>query len=675
MLLACGAALAAAGHWINAKPDRSLPPDWLWPAIGWPLRALLGDTVPSALPAAMMAIVMAALLIAAGIGWPAAPGALPQPALAAPARLPHLTPRRGLALLVALGGLLALGWSGPLRGVAIWAAGLALGGAAAWHLDRQRGTPLRNPLRAWEWALVAALVGGHLLWMSRDLADWHWAGTPDEGHFFGVARDIATGQNWRFALSEKGVFGYHPMLSSYYQAAFMWWRGPDAFGWRLSSAAALSLALGFVYLLGRELANRRTGLIAAALLGTAQLAVTFAHFGYNNAQVYPAVTACLAAAAWAVTCRSATGFYLAGALAGLGWFTYQPARLSLLLVLLLLWSMRQLAVRRGDRLPVMALLAGWALAALPLLLRPWRLVSNMLEQTMLHAQGAGPAGVADWLAAGLGVGLRIAQHWALSVLHVVWSRSSHFLEPPVVDPLTATLALVGLWLSLGALRQRGRAGFLFPAYVLSALCVGALSYYDYPPLTRLLFLAPFTALLAGLALDRLLSATLGAAPRLAALAAAALVGSAAWWNASAIHDRVYVQHHGYGDGTTSELIRFAQRLPAQWRVVYVQRSDTFMMDADTIMGQFHFGGRFTYARPFGPRAELALAQATPPTVVLYELINASDIALFESLVAARFPGVSWRETAPGKPWSLRYAMVPAGWPMGNETPAFPFEGQ
>src|SRR3989338_5308094 len=96
--------------------------------------------------------------------------------------------------------------------------------------------------------------------------------------------------------------------------------GVNVFGWRMSSVVALVVSLPFLYLLGREVWSYRAGMIAAVLLGSAQLAVGFSHLGYNNNQVYPVMFGSLGILAWSIRRRSLAGHYLAGTISGLGFY-------------------------------------------------------------------------------------------------------------------------------------------------------------------------------------------------------------------------------------------------------------------------------------------------------------------------------------------------------------------
>jgi 4-amino-4-deoxy-L-arabinose transferase-like glycosyltransferase len=628
--------------------------DQVFGAFGGSIAAPVADLFPRGVALGLGLLLLGALLMARAIGFPPAPcfqSALPHD--------PHPRPlggtRIGLcaaAALLAVASAFAVTQTSPGAGTLIlWLAAPVPAFLCALLVDRSRRTGFGNPFSGVEWACLAVLVGLDVVVVAHDLIDWHWAGVPDESFFFEFAKAISEGRVQPFPLSENGVFGYHPVLSSYYQVLFMKLFGGDIFGWRLSSAAALAGSLPFTYLLMRELWNRRAGLIAAVLFGTAQLAIGYAHLGYNNAQVYLPVLASLGILSWSIGRRSLAGHFLAGGITGLGFYTFYPARLAPLLVLLLLWSF---GVLRRARAEICALLGGMLLAMFPAFAHPGEMTAHMLGQTSFGVGGTDWSGL--WQGAVLS---KVMQHWVLSVLYAQWSKCGwNFGWVPVVDPVVAAAGAVGLWLALVAVRHRSRARFLLPAYLGVALVVGALSAYDCPPLTRMLTLAPFTAMVAAIALDRFMENTAALTqPRVGWFLGIGLVVAAVVWNLAALHRSMYREHHGYGDGTTGELIKIALQLPTDCWVVYIQNGENDMYSVDQILDEYRLGERSTYIRPFGPRVEDTLASQTPPFAVIYDLRREEERRAVEAALARRFPSAGWVDSAPGEPWNLRASSI------------------
>jgi hypothetical protein len=543
--------------------------------------------------------------------------------------------------------------------VATWVASMLCGvGAFAW-IDRARGMKVDLRFDRWtEVAVVVLLTLVSFVVVAHDLTHWRWSGTPDETHFFGVAKGIATGTAERFLLSERGVFEVHPTLSSVYQSLFMMVFGVSDFSWRLSSAAALVIAVPLLYLLARRLWNERVAVVAALLFGTTPAAVGFGHLGYNNTQIYPVVVGSLLLVAWAHRHGSVVGLYLAGCLSGLGFYTFYPARLTLLLVLVLGLCFGALPVFRRDRMPTFALFAGLLLALVPVAAHPLETLGRMFQFTSFTGGGALRAADFDsvWQLISAVAPLELLNQSFLSLIYSVYFIGPHHFQwPPVVDPVSGPLTLVGLWLCIGGVR-RGNARFLAVAFIVSAVLIGGTSHYFRPPLTRLLFLSPFAALLAAVALDRLSATVCNAtrSPRLAAALGGVLTTLAVVLAIASLQYNVRYRYHGYGDGTTAELVRLAQSLPEDLHVVYVQRPDTSMWSVDGIFDSFGMRERLSYFQGLSDKAIQALESRPPPFVVVLSLAEAQEIGTVEEILRRRFPHGQWQSSDAGEAWSLRY---------------------
>jgi len=482
-------------------------------------------------------------------------------------------------------------------------------------------------------ALLVALSFGLSL---HDLTHWRWSGTPDEAHFFNAAKTIATGALEPFLFSEHGVFDIHPILSSEYQALFMRVFGPTAFGWRLSSAAAVALAVACLYLLARRLWGAGAAIAAALLFATTPLVVGFAHLGYNNTQVYPIVIGSLALVAGGARLER---LYLAGFVAGLGFYTFYPARLAPLLGLLLGFFLGVFAIRGDGRRRALAFVCGCVLSIAPAVM----LLPESLDKVSALTNLGGDPSV-------------IAAHWLKAVLYPVYFENPHHFQwTPIVDPISGPLCLLGLILCMA----NGRSGadrFLASAYLLSALLVGATSHHERPPLTRLLFLSPFAAMLAAVALQRVTGVVdrrVGRSP--ARAGAALLVAFAALWGVLELQYNVRYRYHGCGDGTTTEAVRIASTMPPNAKIVYLQRSGSTMLMVDSVFDQYGMAERLIYGQGFDDEAKRALEEIEPPYIVINALEDGEGRKAIEAIVERRFPGRGWEESAPGQPWNLRYS--------------------
>jgi len=562
--------------------------------------------------------------------------------------------------------------------VGVWVATCLCGCIAMLMADKARQTRIGNPLSGWEGTVILLLMVADTWLVAHDLTHWGWAGIPDESNFFQVAKSIATNHSQRFLLSEHGVFEYHPVLSSFYQSVFMKVLGVNVFAWRLSSVFALAVSLPFLYVLMRELWSRAAGWAAVVFFGSTQLAVGFAHLGYNNVQVYPVVLGALALFAWAKRRGSVLGYYLAGCVAGLGFYTFQPAMLAPLLVVLLGVALGALPLRAGDRFLTLGFALGVVFVILPACTHFPDTIAHIVQQTAIAPQGSEVHvsqlgnSVGSYLGSGANA-FRVLEHWIWSLVYPFWfNRPHHFQTNPIVDPVCSGLAAVGWCICILTMRRRRSARFLLAVYVLSALLVGATSQHDRPPLTRLLFLSPFAAMLAAVGVDQFVRGVDVTSRRSKAAWALgiSLVTASAVWSITQLHVAVHHTFHGYGDGTTSEILRIARTLPADTHLVYVQQEPTGMPCVDMILEEYGLQERFTYlhsAKPDESGIVEALSQLSPPFIVFTNLVRPEELATVEHTIAAHFPDARWYDSAPQQPSSVRYAYIAQATDLAPDT--------
>ena len=232
---------------------------------------------------------------------------------------------------------------------------------------RERGVSINSRPRldrtdvAWMLLLFALGIGVGT-YLLRDLPNWVAA---DEGRFWGIASSIATGK-FRPSIFDFGVYSF-PIASSYFQAGAMRLAGMNLWGWRFASVLAACLSIFPLYLLGRELFDRRVAIAACVLMIFNPYFLAFARLGYNNSQaIFPVV---LAMYFFALGLRRGSYFYLwlGGLAAGLGYYTYFAAWLGLVVIIvvtLALLILLHVPFRRT--LPLLLVsIAGWGVIALP----------------------------------------------------------------------------------------------------------------------------------------------------------------------------------------------------------------------------------------------------------------------------------------------------------------------
>ncbi|NOH03471.1 MAG: hypothetical protein HND47_16675 [Chloroflexi bacterium] len=274
--------------------------------------------------------------------------------------LPWLAASLGIYALVAVqlarhrySGGLVLGWLVSLLIITI----------LFWRNEHKPDGTIQRTDAAWMAVLfaLAVVVASYLL---NDLpAGW----IADELPFWKLARDIALGLK-EPPLFDVGVFTF-PAASSYLQAWIMRWAGVDFWGWRFASVLPAAGTVIPLYLLTRELFDRRAAIAAGMMMSVNPYFLSFARLGYNNSQVLFPVTLCLYLLTIGIRRNNRFYLWLAGLTAGLGFYTYFAAWLGLVvLVMVFICLIAPSRNKRGKLILPGIVLAGALLALLPRIL-------------------------------------------------------------------------------------------------------------------------------------------------------------------------------------------------------------------------------------------------------------------------------------------------------------------
>ncbi|MCC6499857.1 MAG: glycosyltransferase family 39 protein [Anaerolineales bacterium] len=219
----------------------------------------------------------------------------------------------------------------------LWLGCLAILSALLWKVDRKNGINLDFNIAhrdgIWLFALLAFAFAAGCIFLNDLPAGW----LPDEGPFWDTARQIALGKD-KPSFFDFGVFTF-PVASSMVQAWIMRWAGIDMWGWRFASVVPAALTVVPLYLLARDLFDRRVAVAASVFMIANPYFLSFARFGYNNSQSLLPVTACLYFLALGLKKDSRFYFWLAGLIAGFGFYTYFAAWLGLTVMVVTLLAL------------------------------------------------------------------------------------------------------------------------------------------------------------------------------------------------------------------------------------------------------------------------------------------------------------------------------------------------
>ena len=397
-----------------------------------------------------------------------------------------------LAGAVALGILLALLAAGSIWGwtLVLWA--LALAAFAVPFMPRISGAGARLLAavreRYVDLVIVLALTGLFAGLNIHNLQDWYYSAIGDEFLFFEHARHITeTGITSPF--SQEGVYNKHPMMSSIFQAAVMSVFGADYLGWTLSEVINAAVTIPGIYLLGHLFGGRKAAVVSASLFAFSHLIFAFSHTGYNNLSAIPVAVWSLALFVHGRRSGNPLLLYAAGLIAGLGFYTHYSGRA--IMPVILLFALADGSPRRLLSLWPLAL--GFVLCVLPtFVLEQEQVLTRMFGQVV-----GGYSEVVTGSAAE-----RILNNIEINLPAFNYNSTVHsYVYGPLMDPVSAVLAVLGIGFSLGNIRMASYR-LLLVWFVVAVVITGILSPYPHVAITRLSFALPPLALMAGMLASR-----------------------------------------------------------------------------------------------------------------------------------------------------------------------------
>ncbi len=197
------------------------------------------------------------------------------------------------------------------------------------------------------------------------LQDVPFTMVPDEGNFWETARAVALG-DIHPAIFDSGVYTF-PIASSTLQGWLLRIFGVNFWAWRFSSVIAGMFTVIPLYLLAKEWFGRHAAVAACIMMMSNPYFISFSRMGYNNSQSLFPVTLCIYF--FATGARKGSIFYLwlAGIVAGVGFYTYFSAWLGLITLcfgVLYLLVIKEMQWRRAI-LTLGVILLAWAVVFTP----------------------------------------------------------------------------------------------------------------------------------------------------------------------------------------------------------------------------------------------------------------------------------------------------------------------
>lgn len=388
----------------------------------------------------------------------------------------------GMALLLFGAGALVAG--NPLTTL------VTLPGLALLWLAMQRSRRPGVDLRLLDLTLSSGFAILFLVLAMSRATSWRITFVGDEWSFYLFAQHLMERSDIADILFDThDSDGYHTVLASALQAWTMQATRNDVVGWRLSSVLPTAYAIPAVYFFALHMAGRTVAWLSSALLAGAHALIMFSLIPYNNVFALLALCLALAATVWALPSASVLRFVLIGVILGTGFLLHSLALLvtlpvGILLVVLTLPNWRRMLWTFAT------VCIGMTVAAAPLLLdfAHWQ---ALLKATPVQSEVAAHTGVAAQITRNIVAG-------AFSFLTDPSYRNSHFVVGGRTDPLTATLLMMGVAATLGAIGASRFARGWLAAAVTTVIAVSAVQQYGYVAITRSFIFLPVFALFAGL---------------------------------------------------------------------------------------------------------------------------------------------------------------------------------
>ncbi|MBN1681356.1 MAG: glycosyltransferase family 39 protein [Anaerolineae bacterium] len=359
---------------------------------------------------------------------------------------------------------------------------------------------------------VALLFGitliGMALYTFRMLA-WQYAFIGDEYAFFDLAKSLLNRPDLPSPLEAAGVYGVHPVFSSYLHAFSMKLFGADVYGWRISEIFMVFLAVPPLYTLVRTISTGRAALVAVVVYTSSHHLLGLSKVGYNNLQALPVVVAALAFMIRGITRQSLLGIFLSGVAAAAAFYVFYAALPLIILPVLLLGLVYAFSALRSKPAPLNWLRLGilglfpFAIFMLAVLLMCYPRLVNLEWVDLLSNESVVNSRVEH-----------VTDPWTEQIRPNIWytlmanvylTRKSHYVLGPHLDPVSALLMMAGMGYLISRSWRDSVALFLVLGYAVSCFFIGGLAPYGYPVNTRTFLLVPFYAVIAAIGTEWLIA--------------------------------------------------------------------------------------------------------------------------------------------------------------------------
>lgn len=323
-----------------------------------------------------------------------------------------------------------------------------------------------------------------------DLSDWYFTSIGDEHAFWDYAKRIALGLRVN-PFSQDGVYGLVPTGSAIYQATIMKLLGINYLGWKMSLVLIVTVSFYPFFFLVKKLLSRGAALSSLAILTFSHYLWGYVHTGYANIEAIAPTIFSLFFGLYGFKKQSAWLLFLAGSFAGLGFYTFYSSRLTILLLLALFFLEKEHQRRFKFLIPIFS---GFSLLVLPMIAtNKLKIVTSMLERSLTNPYPQ--LAISFW------------QHFTnnMKVSLLAFFKNTHhgpYVTGSLFDPVS------GLFLGLGMIFSLMKFwkfpwNFLLFWYFTATIITGGFSQYHSTTVSRLNYVLPVVAIIAGVTIAKL----------------------------------------------------------------------------------------------------------------------------------------------------------------------------
>ncbi len=213
--------------------------------------------------------------------------------------------------------------------VPVWLTSLLIFAFVMGKWDHQRQVDLSPHLKRSDLLWMIGLMFAAILVGVYRLQGWPDQLMGDEGNFWTIARDIAKGL-FKPSMFSPGVYTF-PIFSSIIQSWFLRLFGVDLWGWRFGLVMMGVITIPPLYLLARESYGHKVAVVSSIAMAASPYFIAFSRIGYPTIQSLFFTTLTLYWLYIGVHRKSFFYIFLAGVMAGLGFYTFFAARMSIVI--------------------------------------------------------------------------------------------------------------------------------------------------------------------------------------------------------------------------------------------------------------------------------------------------------------------------------------------------------